>query len=98
MVCGLGQHLVTSKAAVRIRFRAPQSLDGKPATDFNNVVGRQPEVVGDVNGVALHRGEERLFPCRQSLPVPAADDRLVADVIGDVLIFELAPMKSGAAE
>ncbi len=36
---------------------------------LHDVIGGQPEEVGDMNGVALHRGKQGLLPCRKGLPV-----------------------------
>ena len=44
-------------------------LDRDLPAYLHDVIGRQPEEVGDMNGVALHRGKQGLLPCRKGLPV-----------------------------
>ena len=60
-------------------------------------VAGQAEVVADMGGVALHHGEERLLPARQAPAVLAADHRLVADIIGDVVEIDACSPASAPA-
>ena len=53
--------------------------------DLDNLIAGKTEEVADMDGVALHHGEEPLLPGRQAEAVLAADHRLMADIIGDVV-------------
>jgi hypothetical protein len=66
-------------------------LDRDVPAEFDDVFARKPEEVGDMHGVAFHRGEERLLPFGQTLSVLPVNDRFVADIIGDVVEREGAP-------
>src|ERR1700753_1504222 len=79
------QREYTSESAFRLNRNLPPDLD--------HLIGREAEKVADVNGIALHHGKEGLLPSRQALAVLAADHRLVADVIGDVVEIDCAAQR-----
>src|SRR5271168_490817 len=69
----------------------PQSARGEGrlnldlAADLDDMVVRKVERVADAGRVAAHRVEQRGLPPRQTFAVLARYDRLMPDVIGDVV-------------
>jgi hypothetical protein len=61
---------------------------------FDDAVAWKAEEIADVHGVSLHRGEERLLPFGQTLPVAPVNDRFAGDVIGDVVGSKKQPCSS----
>src|SRR5579885_2823927 len=53
--------------------------------DFDDLLARQSEIIGDVRSVALHSGEQHFLPMRQSRPALAVQHDLVADIIHDIV-------------
>src|ERR1700732_4122829 len=60
-------------------------LDRDLPPDLDDLVGGKTEEVADMDGVALHDGEEPLLPGGYSVAVLAGNHRLVTDVIGHVV-------------
>jgi len=66
--------------------------------DLDHLIAGQAEEVADMDGVALHHGEEPLLPGRQAQAVLAADHRLMADIIGDVVEIDRAAQRFAGGE
>jgi hypothetical protein len=77
----------------RTRHGVLRTSDRDVVAEFDDVFAREAEEIADVHGVTLHRGEKRLLPFCQALPVLPANDRFVADVIGDVVEIEGAALR-----
>jgi hypothetical protein len=60
------------------------------AADLHHRVRREPEVVGQVRRVALHKSEQGLEPAWLSLPVAPGDDGLMTHIVGDVIEIDVA--------
>lgn len=78
----------------RTGYRSDRNLP----PDLDDLIVRQAEEVADVDGVALHDGEEPLLPCRQAPAVLAADHRLMTDVVGDIVEIDRAAQRSTGGE
>ena len=65
--------------------------------ELDNFVDGKPEEACDVDGVALHRGEQLFLPGWEALSVLAANDRFVPDVIGDIVEVDRTPVIRASA-
>src|ERR1700730_14564204 len=61
-----------------------RTLDRNLPPDLNDLIVGQAEEVADMDGVALHDGEDPLLPGRQALTVVTGDHRLVTYIVGNV--------------
>src|ERR1700687_491383 len=73
-------------------------LDRDLPPDLDDLIVGQAEEVADVDGVALHNGEEPLLPGRQAHAVLAADHGLVADVVGHIVEIDGAAQRFAGGE
>ena len=58
--------------------------------DFDDRLNRQPEIIGQMGGIALHYREHCLHPPRQGSLVVSVHDSLVPDIVGDVREIDVA--------
>ena len=72
--------------------RALRRSDRDLPAYFDDAVAGKAEEIADMHGVSLHRGEKRLLPFSQTLPVGPVNDRFAGDVIGDVVGIEAAAL------
>ena len=72
--------------------RALRRSDRDLPAYFDDAVAWKAEEIADMHGVSLHRGEKRLLPFSQTLPVGPVNDRFAGDVIGDVVGIEAATL------
>src|SRR5215468_5098671 len=81
---GVKQTFVSQRSAPASRFMSTR-LDRDLPADLDHLLGRQPEVIGDVRGIALHRGKYHFLPTRKAFSVGARYHGLVPDIVGHVI-------------
>src|ERR1700679_3226711 len=73
-------------------------LDRNLASNLDDLIGRQAEEVADMDGVALHHGEQPLLPLRQAQAVFAADHRFMTDIIRHIVEIDRTPQRFTGGE
>src|SRR6185312_1741952 len=74
------------------------SLDRDLPPDLDDLIVGKAEEVADMDGVALHHGKQPFLASRQAPAVLAADHRLMADIVGDIVEIDIAAERLASSE
>jgi len=72
--------------------------NGNLPPNLDHGIRRQPEILTQMRGIALHHHETRRHPFRQSFAIVAGENRLVTNIIGDIRKIDATATRMGLSE